>query len=289
MSTRSVKFDFFEVRVAPDTPLLGKLMDEKLPGNGRTIEHQGNYYRVEYYTKADGLRFGTAIKMTVSALPAKAHLKKPGLASLGLAEDEALAGETAFMFAPSTMTLVLQRNMLGVSAGAMIRLLEELLGVKDLDLEPILDRNALNKFKKMKIFRSVVIKAAFPHDKPAYHDEAYKTAAMFSGIFDARQMTIRVNVGHGKGTLNAEATRHSILEWVKMHKSGEPIQKIEVSGRDFDDGTTEAVDLLTERMIGLAEVPLSGRMLARTDLLEALRQVYDSHKEELKVYEQIKG
>lgn len=294
MANREVRFDFFTVQVEDITPdELAKLMDAAFTqkeARVTKVTHNSAYYRLESFVVRpephlqQPLRLGTVIKMVDTALPQKANLQVPGIKSLGLADEEALAGETAFLFSPDHMVLILQRNQMGVSPRPLIKLFEKLLGVKGLDLLRIPDRQVLAKYKKMKIFRTLLIKGALPTDAGYYEDESLKAVAGVAGGLGANYVSVQVSIGHAKGSLAENRVKKLVRNLLKLKQDGIDVRKVELSGKDFDDGVTEAVDLLTEHLIAVSDVPLKGRVFQTKDLLDAVHRVFDEHEDDLEEF-----
>lgn len=282
-----VKFDFFKVNLEGSEFKLLRLLDEFLPSE-RTIKHHDNYFRVEEFRKDpdNTFRIGIITKIVMDDLPSKARIDRPGIEPLNLSSQEGIANLTVFLYAPKFQTVILQKTRQGVSPGALLHILDELAGIGDIELLPIIERDTLKKLEKMTLIRNFKVKVANPLEEKFYRDVPAKPIADLVSHYNSRYVTLQFSMGQAKGSMLVGNVIKSIKEFMKIRNSGQEhqIETLVVSGKGFDDEKVTLLDLLKDRKIFETEVPLLGRELSRDGLISAIIRAYNENQEEIKNY-----
>ncbi|MCL5046050.1 MAG: hypothetical protein M1598_04570 [Actinobacteria bacterium] len=107
-----------------------------------------------------------------------------------------------------------------------------------------------------------------------------------AGHYDARVLTIEVSVGgKKKEALSKPGVLGTISHFMRRHaENPESVRKLIVLGKDYDEESSRPLDLLSERIVAEAEIPLEGRMLSPRALRYSIVAALMEKAQELKNY-----
>lgn len=288
METRSVRFEFFRILSTNqkfDCAAFSARLAETMPNFDKAIAYGSKYIRKESYTFDGHIHYGVVSRIKMDYLPKKAKLSTPGVSSLGLGDDEGIAGLTSFLFDPILKVIVIQKQADCVSVRALLSLFEHVTGERGLDAAPLILQNALNRLYRMRIIRSWEVKVVSPTTAEEYDDYSAKAAATLAAQYEARTIHIHLGIGNGRGSLNIDAIKNSSLRLLRM-LTGErkELKTLRITGKGVDDEKLEILDLINQKLTHSVEIPIKGRELEADALERAVRQAYNERKEELQFY-----
>jgi len=288
--TKKVRFDFWQV--CPDE--IGRQFRQAvLSGNfGTTGDErlEGSYYRLVEVDFSQRPILGSAIKIHMDNIPRKTRIGERDTEPLGLDEREGIVGETFFLYSPDYDTLISQRNRQGVAPGALAFLLEKTSGVQGINLLPIFELEWRRRLERMQVFRRLEMKVATPTaGADTYQNWGAKTAALLGEHYKGRTVEIKISVGRKRKevSLSAAKVRETILSLCGRRAGegkGPEVKRLLVTGRTGEDEPLETLDILKERLVAEADVPLLNRELCRRSLRTAIRRTYTEHETELQRY-----
>lgn len=286
---RRVKFEFFKIapkRGSLDYERFSAKLAEHLPDFTEPVLYRTRYIRRERYAFNGTIHYGIASRITMDDIPYKVRLEQPGFQPLGLEDNEGIAAPTAFLYDSSTSILVLQRGADCVAVGGILALFSMATGENNLDVHPILERNALERLDRMQIIRSWEIKIANPVASSYYEDVSGKAAAEMSAQYEARVVHIKLSMDRSRGSLNVDTVKRSLSRWFRLssEEGNSRVDSLKVKGKSFDDNEWDELDLLQHKMVVFVDVPAKGRELGAVDLERAVRIAYDKRWEELQDY-----
>lgn len=290
MESKTMNVDFYRVEMPaePESPFEDcfKAVQDLPDDDSRTYEINGSPIRMQAYTKYRDIYKGEVIRIRMDDLPVKARLSGE-TEPLDLDDDQGLGEETAFLYNSTLKVLLLQRNRVGVTASRFIRYFTEMNDIdENIDLQPILQTNALRQLQQMHEVRRLELRFAGLDNMEVFQDLGYGVSGIveLSEQFDAPSISLSIGMGHKKGSL----MRDNVIDAVKKVLAlptglfSNRVDKIRVVGKDDLEGESKILDMLKYRMIESKDVPVSldGRLLF-ANRLEALNRAWRTRKQEL--------
>ena len=255
-----VKIDFYAVKMPDGSESFESLVKKDAASKDdetRNADVGGFPVRLQqaHFTKefieADMLR------IQMSDLPPKAKLSGK-VGNLGLADDEGLGGETAFLYHPGTKVIAVQRNRGGVSA----RMLTEYFQTKfalngPIEAFPVVLSDAIKRLSAMKETKRLRIRFAGITNPNFFRNRDSSLAEMIDVLeaFRAPSGTFELSMGRQPGSLLAKrivALARHVVGMSPPEGEGD-VTTMEVSGV-LDDDTRDEFDVLMYRMVEVVMV-----------------------------------
>ncbi|QGY40526.1 hypothetical protein GM415_10455 [Pseudodesulfovibrio cashew] len=283
---KAVKFDFYRVHFPDEDGLEDALADIiGLDYPDRTCDINGCPVCLDALENGRrNLIDGLLVKVRMDGIPPKKNITTGASSSIDLDEDEGLGEDTAFVYDPTLNVLVMQRNRMGVTASQFARYLYD---QYDLDewvrLDPILVSGAYQRLAQLGVFRKLRVRVAPLGNNNVFRDQGHSVNRLvdLAEQFEAPVIDVTIGMGHQRqGSLSGNAIRRTIeeLTGIRGERNG-AVTRIEVTGKDDDDSESCFIDLIEERMVEEAMVPLNedrqldvgGRVGAAYDALRRRR------------------
>lgn len=251
---RNIKFRFWKLKMPESAGIgFGELIGMGTKKAQRTQVVDQEYFQLlEMERKSSGVVCCdvTHIRMnegaTVGSLTGAERL-------VHLEEHEGLSEKTAFLFDEKLEVLLVQQNRHGVSESKLVAFFE---GVGDLsdqiELEPILTREAMQRLMDMKRSTKMIAKIAGPINVAAMKDPDAMAVSEFVELaeaLEAPQLLIEASVGRASGSRNLSDRVFKIVRALfRANNMGHArVTKLEVTGRDAENVKT-VVDLIAQQM-----------------------------------------
>ncbi|MDE0144547.1 MAG: hypothetical protein OXI53_10480 [Nitrospira sp.] len=283
--TRKLKVDFFKV-VLPDdfpNPFESILNAVNISPNDHTRNAIRNAYpfRLQKASQTGDSWTGEMIRIRMDQLPLKVKLSGD-VSSIDLEDDEGIGEETAFLYHFPTKVLGIQRNRYGVSAGVFAWYFEEKGSVESIELQPILQKDGLQRLADMKVVRKMSLNIAGVENMTTFKGSGQGVESMLGLMnqFESPNLALTVSMGKQRGSL--KWVKDFAQSFVQFNQQGESaIHKFEISGKT-EDGEKSVIDLIEYRMVEEIEVELkSGRTLSSSEREYAVQEAFSSRKQEL--------
>lgn len=283
--TRKLKVDFFKV-VLPDDfphPFESVLNAVNVSPNDHTRNAIRNAcpFRLQEASQTGYSWKGEMIRIRMDQLPLKAKLSGD-VSSIDLEDDEGIGEETAFLYHIPTKVLAIQRNRYGVSAAVFAWYFGEKGSVETIKLEPILQKDGLQRLANMKDVRKLSLNIAGLENMSVFKGLGNGVEPMIALMnqFKSPNLTLTISMGKRRGSL--ESVKDFVQSFTQFNQQGESsIHKFEISGKT-EDGEKSVLDLIEYRMVEEIEVELkSGRTISSFDREYAVQEAFSSRKQEL--------
>lgn len=283
--TRKLKVDFFKVVLPDDFPhpfeyVLNAVNDSPNNDTRNAIRNACPFRLQEAWQTRDCWK-GEMIRIRMDQLPIKAKLSGD-LSSIDLEDDEGIGEETAFLYHVPTKVLTIQRNRYGVPAGVFAWYFEEKGSVESIELQPILQKDGLQRLADMKVVRKMSLNIAGVENMTAFKGLGQGVESMLGLMnqFESPNLTLTVSMGKQRGSL--KWVKSFAQSFAKLNQQGEnSIHKFEISGKT-EDGEKSVLDLIEYRMVEEIEVELrSGRTISSSEREYAVQKAFSSRKQEL--------
>jgi len=284
----NIKIDFYRVQMPEDTQTTFEQIIDRVrigPNDAnRNEDYRGVPVRLQESSAQGDWRYAEMIRIRLDEVPLRASLSVGSIGPFDFEEDEGIGEETAFLYNTNLRVMALQRNRFGVSPN-MISLYFTMKGHTNrfIVLQPIIQLDAFRRVSKFGIIRKFDIRIAGLENFQDFRGMGYSGHALAGLMENFRAPTVSVSLSMGKGSrrgsLSIEAIMDEIRSAMRLSESN-AVQKIEVTGREYNEAEIEVIDLLKDRMTEMVEVqldqnrriPYEGR---KTALREALRRRSD--------------
>jgi hypothetical protein len=247
---------------------------------------QGAAVRLQSFASSAGRREGEMMRIRLDEVPVRASLAGDA-EPFDFEDDEGVGEETAFLYAPSLRTLVVQRNRFAVSASRLVGYFQEAAGIEaPIILEPVIEPGTAAKLKRLHEVRRFEVKVAGVHNpttiKSANPGVSVKRIADLINDFSAINFNIEATMGHETGSLDVEKVKTAARNLVRVGgETSVVVKKIEISGKSAADEAL-FIDLLRDRMIEHQDVELDAdRRLPYARSRRALRNSYAARRTQL--------
>lgn len=286
MATKFLNIDFYRVKVDDkDGRTFLDLLEEahKMPEDASRAQHRtDDAIRLQTTKKGQTSWRGDMLRIRMNESPVKAKLSGE-TQEIPLEEDEGLGEETGFLFHAPTNILVIQRNRIGVSASAMAKYFRVLCKARAVTFEFILKEDALKRIKRMETIRTFEVHFAGVESGHSLKGKGHSAKMMYTLLneFQAPNATIKLSVGHRKGTLQNVVT--AIADLFGDQAAPSDVKRVLVIGRDDDDDTEKTlVDLLQDRLTELVVIDdTDGSRISSTQRFKALSTAWERNKDYL--------
>jgi len=273
-----VKIDFYRVKMPKNTHASLEQIFElvrNLPIDAsRNEDINGVTVRLQEATLQGDAYNGEMIRIRMDEVPLRVSLSAGAIGPIDLDEEEGLGEETAFLYNIPLQVLVIQRNRFGVSplmVAHYFRMKGGLTG--PIYLEPVLQSGALERLYTMGIIRKFDIRIAGLENFHSFRGMGLSGNALANLMetYQAPTISLSMSMGRRRGSLSIDNVFRQIrsaLEFVSTNQ----VKKIEVTGRENDFSEVRVIDLVKDRMIEYADVPLDPhRRLTYNSRINALR------------------
>lgn len=247
---KTINFDFFTVECAPGIKF-ADLLDRAagVPNDiHRNREMSGHPVRLDEYDRQGQIHTGDMVKIRMSNLPPKACLRG-GKVSLGLASDEGLGEETAFLYHADLNVIVIQRNRLGIGHGKMSEYFQALLNRGPVEFFPIVTFDGLERLRETPDIRQFEIRVAGLDDASPLKGQGISCASIVDTMEELKApvVTLVFGAGRGKRGLSKQDVCRMAGKLVKHSGRGKTIPVLRARVFDPEDGIIP-LDLIQDRV-----------------------------------------
>lgn len=264
--------------------LLGQLATKPLEDRIRQIGYQE--FRLDAVLQPD--RHWPTWRLSIckfrSEGPGRAKRDTPSQ-GIDLDEDEDFTEDTAILFDPASMMMVVQYNHYGPRSGSVVDYLNAWTGVNTAvyTIQPQLNTTAQARLQAKRLFTRVAFKVAPAKITDAWKRNNVALTTMLedqAASWDCEWVTIVVSLDarDPQSTLSVRDKLRSLIGL--SHESRDAVKVLQVSGRDQAGMRIDPIDLLAERLERTYNgLPLDdGRRVALSDRWKALHDAYDNWK-----------
>jgi hypothetical protein len=218
---------------------------------------------------------GIILKAKADEIPAAAN-QAGELQDLHLGRDQGIAGLTHFYYRPTNRVLLLQRHPHGVWSTSFETYVEDIAGIP-IELRPIINREVMQKLRRLRTIRKIAIKLANPRALEHYNaGRSIKELIDLMNDYNAPIAEVTLSMGHERGSLNRRPTVALLERLFGLHGQLDEVKKIIAYGREHEEERMLVLDLLRDRMIETADVPVGdNRRLSDDACAIALQQAYE--------------
>lgn len=206
---------------------------------------------------------------------------------VGIDDETGLGETTAFLYDHTLNVLAIQRNRTAVSALKTASYIETMGGLQNaLIFDPILRLETYRMLREMQNIKRFHIKVATPANLAQIADDVptLSGALELAEQFQSPTLELVLSVGRRKGTLNKSPLVNTVQRLMRhLDHDRHSVQRIEVSGRYDEDGRTDMLDLIEERLHVVMPVeitPLPDEFYNRRR--EVLRAAIDDKRTEIR-------
>ena len=282
---RKLKVDFFKVVLPQESPHSFEdiIHAVHISPNDDTRNATRNAcpFRLQNSQKTKDCWKGEMIRIRMDQLPIKAKLSGD-ISSIDLEDDEGIGEETAFLYHVPTRVLAIQRNRYGVSAGVLAWYFEEKGSVESIELEPIQQKDGLQRLADMKVVRKMSLNIAGVENMTAFKglEQGVESMLALMKQFESPSLTLTVSMGKKRGSL--KWVKRFAQAFAKRNQQGESsIHKFEITGKT-EDGEKSVLDLIEYRMIEEIEFESkSARTISPSEREDAVQKAFAARKQEL--------
>lgn len=283
--TRKLKVDFFKVVLPDDSPhsfeYVLRAVHDSPDDDTRNATRNACPFRLQKAWETGDCWKGEMIRIRMDQLPIKAKLSGD-VSSIDLEDDEGIGEETAFLYHVPTKVLTIQRNRFGVSAGIFAWYFEEKSSVESIKLEPILQKDGLQRLANLKDVRKLSLNIAGVENMTALQGLGQGVESMITLMdqFKSPHLTLTLSMGKRRGSLEwVKSFAQSFAQYNQQRESS--IHKFEISGKT-EDGEKSVLDLIEFRMVEEIEVELqSGRTISSSEREFVVQKAFSSRRQEL--------
>jgi hypothetical protein len=208
----------------------------------------------------NGEVIGSAARIRMENLPERMNAATGEVGQLNLQVQEGLAEEAFFLYDSGLQVLLLQQNNFFRSS-SFEHLIGDLAELDEFWLEPVIRKDAWERFGKMDRIASIDFKLTDLSDRPDIGTTMQSLGEMLDHAnSDLNAITAEVRLGVGRRR-NEGLARGAIRNLLRMLGRGERVSTLTVRGNLLDTGKSEEIDFLRERLVFSGEVEYSGRRL----------------------------
>jgi hypothetical protein len=236
---------------------------------------------------------GEMVRIRMQDLPSKASLDGD-LTELELGPEEGIGERTAFLYHPPTQVLLLERTQAGVSASSFARYFEEIAGIEEIEVNPVLNVGAIEKMRQMREISKLEVRIAGlenPGIIMGQEDTSVHEAIKIARQFRAPRINIDVSMGHHRGRfLNKENVIATVMELLRINeiahtssstRSRQRTNMIKITGSLDEDRSRAIVDLINDQRKHEINVTWQGRTIGYEERRDGLRNVWRTYQGEI--------
>lgn len=241
-----------------------------------TVEHNENEF------------IGEAARIRMDDLPSVVSVASGNRHDLQMADQEGLGEEIYFLYDVGLDVIAIQ-NKGHFRASALALLLGDLASAS-LYFQPILTRDASDRFDRMSLVRKISFRLARPHDFGGARTPALNRSFRIIDDFDGASAKVEITVGRERGRGLSMNAAHRLVE--AFGHAGEQFKSLSITGAireaQAQGGAEhpEIVDFIKERLSFTTEVDRRGRgrRLDAEGCRVALRRAIRERRAELRRY-----
>lgn len=284
---RLLKIDFYGSENADGHPIdISPLIQQTFQMNvaQRRVDFGDSFLILQNVRARGHLLLGDIVKARMNDLPDKIDRTTCVPADLGLTANEGIGRHAHFLYDPHYRVLLLQRDR-EVRHPAFREAVASPIHA-EFYLSLIFKRDAVNRLRRMRVFRKLSFKVARPQNPEALReiDPSAGHAIDILNEHGGYNVDIVVSVGkHRRAALN----RESILRLATglLGRRGDDVRSIVVSGREDEEGPMEIIDLLEDRLIFEQEIDFRRRKLDPRQCENALIAAHETNAQYLRDYQ----
>lgn len=283
--TQKFRVDFYRVqngdlgRIEFQNALIGAMKER---GANRSREVYGE--RIDLYdcNRSASTIEGEVGRVRMNDTPAIAN-QDCTVSEIPLEDDQGIAERTAFLYDSGLGVLALHSKREAVSASRIAGFCSFFKGrdVAPFSLDPILRRDAEQKFRSMQKIRKIEVEyAKETRSTISYPDSS--TRSFVRGLTDLAGETLSITVSAGRkrsNTLSLENARAMIR--TALNGKREAVKKLKISGTGAGDEIL-LIDLLEDRLRASTLINFRGRVPSYEQRRIAVRKLYSDNSAEIR-------
>jgi hypothetical protein len=289
LATKNVTYDFFTFKNKNNQNILKqtlekeyKLRQSKKVNNIKLYDYYARIREIEYQqfdfnNQDSGYWLCNIEKINVLDEASIGDLQG-GRQTIATGDDQGPIIDTVFLYNPFNDVIVLQRNRSGLSLNSFTLFLSKLTNSNDIELELIIDPNALEKLKKMPIVDRIEYKISKPtsYKFAKNEDRSLRGDIKLAELFQGENLKVVIGAQRG-GHLH----KTKILSKVKsLLRNSDGLHKLNVRGRV--NGDIEILDLIKQRILFTKKFNLKrGEKVTLVKLQDAIIEAYKFHSQTL--------
>lgn len=252
---RTGQGDFFDMQQVL-AELAGRTAQQRMVSRGP----QYTDYLVSANTDGESL-VGSAARIRMENLPERMNALTGEIGELDLANQEGLAEEAFFLYDSGMQVLLVQQSNF-FRPSAFQHLIADLAQLDDFWLEPVIRRDAWERFDRLERIASFDFKLTDLSHRPDVGNPFFRSLGemLDQANSDVNAITAELRLGVGRRR-NEGLVRETIRKLARVLSGGEHVSAVTVRGNQVDTGKSEEIDFLLERLVFSGEVEYSGRRL----------------------------
>ncbi|WP_164016964.1 DUF6731 family protein [Pyxidicoccus trucidator] len=255
----------------------------------RSIEVSAVPYRLETLIASGRYYEGEMIRLREDYHPGKYRMDEQGATDLGLADDELIGEETAFIYDSQLNILALQKVHGGVSAGAFAKYFRRFLanGSEAFGLEVVLNNDPIRQMTRLTEVKTFEVEVA-PVPTDVFHGmDTLKALARAQAESGATRVTLSMGMGRTRGGAIGRGFVDNILSGLLRVLAEEEhgknaIRKLRVGGPTGEDVEAPVIDLLSQRMVSYLRYEWDDRYVPYTVRRPLVKGAYEAMEQELR-------
>ena len=290
--SREINCDFFRVHLGQnrDSDFLAAMSAFQTrcgQAATRNSATEDGYVRLHDWRVDNGTASGALLRLRTDGRTRIAAIDTDDLRDLALATNEALADYSCFRYFEEFKTLVLHRNR---DAGNEARLrfyLEQHAGLRPLELELLLSKNALQRFNRMQEITAAEIKIAMPDnlaDEARTGNSSVEQTIALARRSGAATFTMKFSMGHTrKRRMDVPFVRELFQGFIAEtpELEGARIHAAEIKGRNQRGEEVRAIDLIRDRMSEKVRFDTDDGHPTLADFYTALDKAYQNRRADI--------
>ncbi len=279
-----IKIDFYQVYFPDAYPgTFQGLMTElsARPAQERTVPVPGGWIHFYSLRQARSKLSGIITRTKADEIPPAAN-QLGALEDLRLDDNQGLAGLTHFYYHPSNSVLLMQRKANGVRAPSFENYLMRTTEV-NVELRPIIQPETMRRLRRLRTIRKIDIKLANP--QATVHFKAGRSIESIIHLmndYEAPIAEVVLTMGYQRGTLNTTRVVRLIQQLFRLHEHGGEVHKIIARGKEHEEERAVVLDLLQDKMVEMAEVPVGeNRWLSDRGCERALEEAFERRRKDI--------
>ncbi|WP_211750345.1 DUF6731 family protein [Paenibacillus sp. Marseille-Q4541] len=274
MATKICNFDFYTVSTSDKSEIAKAFASEaaiRKTGGVNNVPVFDFYARVRQVKHENKLWVGYVEKINTLD---EAHIGDLGgkRETLASNDDQGPIFDTVFLYNPINNVLVLHRTRSGMGTTAFAKYLGKLVGDDDLELELVIDPDALKRLGKINMVKSIDYKISKPSNFKFLNNKngSFNADLALAKLFQGEN--IKVTVG------GPDLKKENVLEKVKhLLKFQDSISKLEVKGEA--NGEPDTIDLIQNRIVHTKRYSVSkNKKVTEVMLMDEIVVGYNKNK-----------
>ena len=180
---------------------------------------------------------GDMVRIRMDDVPRKANINGD-IQDIDLNDDEGIGEETAFLYSPSTNTLLLQRNRHGISPSLFASYFKQKSNVQFTYLDPILRTDVFDRLRLMNVIKTFNVKMAGVTNPEYYKGvvNGINSIIDLKETYSAPDITVKMSMGKRGGSLSLEQVMSTIRDLLSNRTyHNDQIRNMVVTARESDE------------------------------------------------------